>query len=273
VSESSHEELIQQQEAEKVPAEGITIVGIGASAGGLEAFSELLRALPSNTGMAFVVVQHLDPHHESVLAELLAGRTEMSVTQVAVNTRVEPNHVYVIPPNKTMVLEKDVLTLSPRPASEFHKPIDSFLISLARQRGANSIGVILSGTASDGTLGLKAIKSAGGITFCQDASAKFDSMPRNAAAAGAVDFVLSPQRIRTTFAATASPSRRKDPRSRKSSLFSAPGLLSISPSTNSPPFNGGSSGVWLCAAPKNWTITIPSSRVNRSNSKACSKTS
>jgi two-component system CheB/CheR fusion protein len=170
-------------------------VGIGASAGGLEAFIELLRALPADTGMAFVVIQHLDPHQDSVLADLLASRTAMTVSQVHGDTRVEANQVYVIPPNRTMVLEKSTLCLSARPASEFHKPIDTFLISLANQRGSNSIGVILSGTASDGTLGLKAIKSAGGVTFCQDLSAKFDSMPRNAIAAGVVDFVLPPRRI------------------------------------------------------------------------------
>src|SRR5260370_26921181 len=143
----------------------LTVVGVGASAGGLEAFSDFLRALPDDTGMAFVLVQHLDPRQESILAGLLANRTSMPVTQVQDGTPVEPDHVYVIPPNATMVVSERVLRLSPGSGDQFHKPIDAFLISLAGDVGANAIGIILSGTATDGTLGLKAIKSSGGVTF------------------------------------------------------------------------------------------------------------
>ncbi|HEY2018921.1 MAG TPA: chemotaxis protein CheB, partial [Bryobacteraceae bacterium] len=196
ISDSGQNENVNDTPREEAfSKEGLTIVGVGASAGGFEAFSELLKALPVDTGMAFVLVQHLDPHHESILADLLAGRTGMPVAQVVDRTAVEPNHVYVIAPNTTMTLAACFLELSRRPSGESHKPIDTFLLSLAREQGGNSIGVILSGTASDGTLGLKAIKSAGGITFCQDLSAKFDSMPQNAIAAGAVDFVLPPAQI------------------------------------------------------------------------------
>ena len=173
------------------------IVGIGASAGGLEAFSELLRNLPPQTGMAFVLVQHLDPHHESILADLLANYTRMPVIQVQDDVRVEPDRVYVIPPNATMAIADGVLRIS-RPAQQLshqRRAIDTFFTSLAESMHSRAIGVVLSGAASDGTLGLKAIKAEGGITFAQDASAKFDGMPRSAIAAGSVDFVLSPRRI------------------------------------------------------------------------------
>src|ERR1700730_10254828 len=170
------------------------IVGFGASAGGLEAFTQLLQALGSETEMAYVLVQHLDPSHESALTELLAKATEMPVRQVTDATPVEPNHVHVIPPNVDMTISQGILRLTPRMEKQgHHMPIDRFLRSLAEDQRSNAIGVILSGTASDGTLGLAAIKAEGGITFAQDKkSAKFDGMPQSAIAAGCVDFVLSP---------------------------------------------------------------------------------
>ncbi len=173
------------------------VVGIGASAGGLEAFSKLLAALPSDTGMAFVLVQHLDPNHESVLTELLARTTSLPVSQIEDSTRIEANHVYVIPPNTNLVIQRGSLRLSPRTVGRGqHRPIDDFLRSLAEDQGHRAIGVILSGTASDGTLGLEAIKSEGGITFAQDeATARFGSMPHSAISAGVVDFVLPPEKI------------------------------------------------------------------------------
>ncbi len=172
------------------------IVGIGASAGGLEAFTQLLRRLPVDTGMAFVLVQHLDPEHQSALPSLLARTTAMPVREVTNDLLVEPNHVYVIPPNKGMTLSAGKLKLLPRKLTHgAFRSIDSFLESLAQDRHDQAIGVILSGTASDGTLGLEAIKAENGITFAQDESAKYDSMPRSAIAAGCVDFVLSPERI------------------------------------------------------------------------------
>jgi two-component system CheB/CheR fusion protein len=171
------------------------VVGIGASAGGLEAFSKLLGALPLDTGMAFVLVQHLDPAHESVLPELLARTTSLPVGGIEHGTKVEANRVYVIPQNTGLAIKRGVLRLSPRPAKH-HRPIDDFLRSLAEDMGHRAIGVILSGTASDGTLGLEAIQAEGGVTFAQDeASARFHSMPHSAAAAGTVDFVLPPEKI------------------------------------------------------------------------------
>ncbi len=177
-------------------ATSVPVVGIGASAGGLEAFGDFLKALPTDTGMAFILVQHLDPHHSSLLVELLRNRTKMPVLAVSDGTVVEPNHVYVIPPNTKMTIARGVLQLTSRgvPASRY-MPIDTFLCSLAEDQKANAVGVILSGAATDGTLGLHEIKTEGGITFAQDRSAKFDGMPRSAIAAGVVDFILPPDAI------------------------------------------------------------------------------
>ncbi len=173
------------------------IVGIGASAGGLEATTELLKQLPSNPGMAFVVMQHLDPTHESALPTLLARVTPMSVREAKNDLRIEPNCVYVIPPNKSMRVAGRRLKIAPRKTDkEVHMPIDHFLESLANEEADRAIGVILSGNGSDGTRGLLAIKAAGGITFAQEEkSAKYTAMPANAVAAGCVDFVLSPSLI------------------------------------------------------------------------------
>ena len=172
------------------------LVGIGASAGGLQAFTRLLHALPNDTGMAFVVVQHMPPTHESVLAEILGRTTPMPCTQVQDEPRVEPNHVYVIPPDRNMILTDGFLRLVPRESGRGqNRPIDVFLRSLAEARKHKAIGVILSGTATDGTLGLEAIKSEGGITFAQDDTAQQTSMPRSAVASGCVDFELPPEEI------------------------------------------------------------------------------
>jgi two-component system CheB/CheR fusion protein len=173
------------------------IVGIGASAGGLEAFTELLKHLPVDAGVAYVLVQHLDPTHRSLLSELLAKTTTLPVREIAEGTRVQANQIYVIPPNCDLAIHDGVLKLSPRekgagPA----RSIDTFLRSLALDQKERAIGVILSGAGSDGAQGLKAIKSAGGCTFAQDnRSARYDSMPRSALGTGCVDFVLSPKKI------------------------------------------------------------------------------
>src|SRR5215471_19027434 len=173
------------------------IAAIGASAGGIEAFTELMKHLPLDTGIAFVVIQHLDPKHHSILTELLSRVTRMQVREVTNKMKVEPNHVYVIPPNASMSLNDHTLALGPR--SEFgqaHMPIDQFMRSLAEQEGNRAIGVILSGSGTDGTLGMAEIQAQGGVTFAQDeSSAKYDGMPHSAIAAGYVDYVLAPQGI------------------------------------------------------------------------------
>ena len=184
------------------------IVGVGASAGGLEAFTELLSHLPDDTGMAFVLIQHLDPSHESHLTELLSKASKMPVSEVKGETRAEANHVYVIPPRCNLGISDGVLHTPPRPDSGRNMPIDSFLRALAADRGSKALGVVLSGTASDGTLGLQAIKAAGGITFAQEMrTAKFDGMPGSAIAAGVVDFVLPPAGIARQLVAIARDSR------------------------------------------------------------------
>jgi two-component system, chemotaxis family, CheB/CheR fusion protein len=173
------------------------VVAVGASAGGLEAFTELLHFLPNNTGMAFVLIQHLDPKHHSMLAEILSKATSMPVVEAKNGTRVEPDHIYVIPPNVRMEIAERRLQLTPRAEDQGqHTPIDFFMHSLAESRNSQAIGVVLSGTASDGTRGLAAIKAGGGITFAQDEkSAKYDGMPRSAIASGCVDFILPPGKI------------------------------------------------------------------------------
>ena len=173
------------------------IVGIGASAGGLEAYTALLHSLAPDLGMAYVLVPHLDPMRKSAFTQILARATTMPVIQIAGEMRAEPDHIYVIPPNCDLTIQEGVLRVQDRsePRS-VNTTIDIFLRSLASDQGPNAIGVILSGTASDGTNGLTAIKGEGGITFAQDErSAKYDSMPASAIAAGCVDIVLPPEAI------------------------------------------------------------------------------
>jgi two-component system CheB/CheR fusion protein len=173
------------------------IVGIAMSAGGLEASSELLATVPSPVGMAFVLVQHLAPDHASLLSEILSNRTSLRVLQASDGSVVQPDHVYVIPPNSTLTLSDGHLRLSPRPAGkERFKPADTLFHSLAETCAERAIGIVLSGGDSDGALGLEAIKNAGGITFAQEPStARFPSMPNSAIETGAVDFVLPPAEI------------------------------------------------------------------------------
>ena len=170
---------------------------VGASAGGLEAFTALLKALPDDTGAGFVLIQHLEPTHESALTKILSQNTLMPIREVVDGVAVEQNHVYVIPPNKDMTIRQGILRLAPREeASGPHRPIDGFAMALAEEHKSAAIGIVLSGTGSDGTLGLKAIKTVGGITFAQEPkTAQWPEMPTNAISAGAVDFVLPPKRI------------------------------------------------------------------------------
>jgi two-component system CheB/CheR fusion protein len=177
-----------------MPTARFPVVGIGASAGGLEAVASLLKELPTPLGIAYVLVLHLDPARESKLSEILGRSTPIPVLQAQDGMRVEPDHVYVIPPNCDMTIDHWVLHLRDRePHRSANTTIDTFLRSLAVAHGSDAIGVILSGTASDGTLGLAAIKGEAGITFAQEpSSAKYDGMPASAIASGCVDFVLPP---------------------------------------------------------------------------------
>jgi two-component system CheB/CheR fusion protein len=172
----------------------VRVVGIGASAGGLDAFIDLISALPADTGMALVLVQHLDPRHDSMLVSILAGSSAMPVLEVTDGMPVERDHVYVIPPDAELTIEGDFLRLAPRTLKIPHRPLDTFFSSLALDRQASAIGVVLSGNDKDGSFGLQAIQEAGGITFAQSPeTAKFNLMPR--AAADSADFVLPPAGI------------------------------------------------------------------------------
>src|SRR5258708_17046557 len=164
------------------------VVGVGASAGRYEAFTQFLEASPADAGMAFVFVQHLDPTHESKLTELLSRSTRLPVLEVTKNLPVRRGRVYVIPPNKYLAMAGGRLKLIPRQKSDVpHMPIDLFFRTLAEDQGHNAVGVVLSGNGSDGTLRLEAIKGADDLAFAQDPeTAKFTSMPRSAIASGCV---------------------------------------------------------------------------------------
>jgi two-component system, chemotaxis family, CheB/CheR fusion protein len=194
---SARANLVQQKSRSNRPKKNSTcpIVGIGGSAGGFEAAMELLRHLPPSTGMAFVIVQHLDPHHASRLPKLLGKVTAMPVVELAEPTTPRPNTVYVQPANKCVIVKGGALKLIRR-TQQLNLAIDHFFESLAEDRGSRAIGVILSGSGTDGTAGLRAIKAGGGLTFAQsEGSAKFDAMPRSAIRAGFVDAALPPREI------------------------------------------------------------------------------
>lgn len=173
------------------------VVGIGASAGGLEAIIPLLKNLPDNPGIAVIIIQHLKPTHKSMFVDILIQSTAMPVREITDNLEIKPNHTYVIPPNSNLSISHGRFQLTAwDDLSGIHLPIDYFFHSLAENLGPKAIGVILSGIAFDGTAGLRAIKAAGGISFAQDPeTAKYDGMPRYAMAAGDVDYVLPPREI------------------------------------------------------------------------------
>jgi two-component system CheB/CheR fusion protein len=184
--------------AVKANAAGLfPVVGIGASAGGLDAFLQLFLGLPATTGMGFVVIQHMDPSKESLLAEILARSVRLPIVVAKDKMPIRPDRIHVIPPNTNMGIADGRLRLFPRPLTQgHHLPVDFFFRSLSQDRKGQSIGVVLSGNGSDGTQGVRAIKAEGGITFAQDErSAKYPGMPASAAASGCVDFVLPPDGI------------------------------------------------------------------------------
>jgi len=179
----------------EVKENSFPVVAIGASAGGLEAMMELLKYLPPNTGMAFIYVQHLSPDHKSMLTEILSKKTSMIVQEIDDMDKIMPNNVFVIPYNKGIEVTDGHIKLIPRSDSSTTISIDILFSSLAHAQKERVIGIVLSGSASDGTIGIKDIKHEGGLTFAQDDTAKFASMPHSAIAAGVVDFILSPKEI------------------------------------------------------------------------------
>lgn len=171
----------------------LLIVGIGASAGGLEAFRTFFANMPADSGMAFVLVQHLDPHHKSMLVDLLGRHTEMKVVEAADGMRVAANRIFIIPPNATLTIADGALRVTtPAPVREHRRPIDTFFASLAEDQEERAVCIVLSGTGSDGTLGLRKVKEYGGLTLAQadfDATA-LSGMPQSAAATGLVDHII-----------------------------------------------------------------------------------
>ncbi len=189
-SEALQKDNIQRPQSEDY------IVGIGASAGGLEALQKLLTALPSNTGFPYIIVQHLSPDYKSLLSEILSKYTSMPVIQVEDGMEIKPDCVYVIQPGKNMRLSKGKLLLSSQKEHELNLPIDLFFHSLAAEAGTRAIAIVLSGTGSDGSNGIKSIKENDGLILVQDVdTAKFDGMPRSAIRTGIVDAQLSPEKI------------------------------------------------------------------------------
>ncbi|MEO5782561.1 MAG: chemotaxis protein CheB, partial [Ginsengibacter sp.] len=188
----------EDQDKTKVLSKNLfPVVGIGASAGGLEAFKKLVKAIPENSGMAYILVQHLHPDHSSSLPEILQRETKTPVQEISDNVEVKPDNIYIIPSNKMLVATDGILQLSPRPSKD-HKnmPIDIFFSSLAEVHQSHAIGVVLSGTGVDGTKGLKNIKAHGGLTFAQDIeTAAYDAMPQSAINAEVVDFILAPENM------------------------------------------------------------------------------
>ena len=178
-------------------SKGFPVVGVGASAGGLEACRKLVSALPATSGMAFILVQHLDPTHESMMVDLLVGHTAMPVQQAVDGAQIEPNHIYVIPPGSYLSVGNGALHLShPKERHGARLPFDFLLYSLAEEYGPRAICIILSGTGADGTLGLKAVKEKGGLIVAQaPKEAGYDGMPKSAISTGAVDLVLAAAKI------------------------------------------------------------------------------
>ncbi len=194
MSEQTVREIEQPKLIKRAANEPSHYVGIGASAGGLEAIEEFFKDMPTDSGLAFIVIQHLSPDYKSLMKELLSKRTELTVYRAEEGMPVEANGIYLIPPKKNLKIFHGKLLLSDQDHSQgLNLPIDVFLRSLAEDQGERAIGIILSGTGSDGTRGTRAIKESGGMVMVQnEESAKFDGMPRSAIATGLADFILSP---------------------------------------------------------------------------------
>lgn len=193
------ENSVPDASSDESPKEDFPIVGIGASAGGLAALRDFFSAIPSGTdpGMSFVIVQHLDPNHKSILTDIIRRYTRMPVYEATNLVNAEPNCIYIIPPNRDMILQDGMLQLTKPAQPHGHRlPIDLFFISLAQSKQEKAIGVVLSGTGNDGTKGLRAIKAEGGMVMAQaPESSEYNNMPLSAIATGLVDYVLKPEEM------------------------------------------------------------------------------
>ncbi|MCB0156260.1 MAG: chemotaxis protein CheB, partial [Anaerolineae bacterium] len=194
---SKKRQTFEDPTAADLQTQPLYIVGLGASAGGLTALEQFFQSVPTDSGLTFIVVQHLSPDFKSLMDELLAKQTSITIRQIVDDTPIEPNTIYLAPPRKNLLLEKKRLYLvDPEPHPKLFLPIDAFFRTLAEHSGKQAIAVVLSGAGSDGTEGIKHISRAGGLVLAQEAaSAKFDAMPLNAQATGLVDWVLPPQRM------------------------------------------------------------------------------
>ena len=190
------EETITQAKPEENHPGSPLIIGIGASAGGLEALQQFFQHMPSNSGLSFVVIQHLSPDYKSLMADILGKHTQMHVLQAENEMTIRPNTVYLIPPKNNMTIRDGKLYLNEFVHGMLNHPIDVFFTSLAEEQKERAIAVVMSGTGSDGTSGIKIVKEHGGLVIVQaPESAKFDGMPRSAINTGLADFVLSPDGI------------------------------------------------------------------------------
>jgi len=198
----ANENSLKKVKQEKEPREGVSfpVVGIGASAGGLEALNIFFSSMPPDSHIAFVVIQHLSPQHKSIMASLLEKHTRMIVRQIEDGMKLRSDHVYLNPPGKNVaIFNRSLHLLEPVKSSTINMPIDFFFRSLSEDQGEKAIGIILSGTASDGTLGIKAIKGEGGMAMVQQPdTAKYDGMPRSAVQTGLVDFILPVEKMPET---------------------------------------------------------------------------
>jgi two-component system CheB/CheR fusion protein len=199
---SANENSLKKVKQEKKPKEvkSFPIVGIGASAGGLETLNAFFSIMPPDSNMAFVVIQHLSPKHKSIMASIVNKHTRMTVEQIEDGTKLEPNQVYLNPPGKNVAIFNSRLhLLEPLKTNSINMPVDFFFRSLSQDRGEKAIGIILSGTASDGTLGIKEIKGGGGLVMVQQPdTAKYDGMPKSAIETGLVDFILPVEKMPET---------------------------------------------------------------------------
>jgi chemotaxis response regulator CheB len=173
------------------------VIGVGASAGGLEALERFFGAVPPDTPFAFIVVQHLSPDHKSLMADILGKRTRLPVAEAHDGQRILPSHVYLVPPRSNLYVEDEHIRFRERAAAHtLNLPVDILFRSLAEQYGDLAVGIVLSGTGSDGRIGIEAIKTAGGVVLAKDpSSARFDGMPLSAVATGLVDAVLAPEEM------------------------------------------------------------------------------
>ncbi|MBV8801822.1 MAG: hypothetical protein JO131_02440, partial [Gammaproteobacteria bacterium] len=197
ITQVSKETNINSPASEEQKNERLTIVALGASAGGLQSFELFFQNIRIQEEIAFIVVSHLDGNHVSILPELISNFTKLPVILISNGLRVQAKHIYVIPPNKNIIIKQGILYLVDQDKPHFSNlPINFFFQSLAEERTENAIAVILSGTGTDGTLGLKAIKREGGLVIAQDPlTTEYNGMPKSAISTGLVDFILSPEKM------------------------------------------------------------------------------